>query len=69
MQEILVDRGEFVLEYAIKVLDDGGIAFHFCLRDGRWIRAHIIRTPGGLATARPRKQAEDEFGSQAGEGI
>jgi hypothetical protein len=29
----------------------------------------MIRTLGGLATVKPRKQVEDEFGSQAGEGI
>jgi hypothetical protein len=55
--------------YAIQVFDDGGVAFHYCLRGGTRIRAHMIRTPGGLATVKPRKQVEGEFGSQAGEGM
>ena len=35
MQEVLVDRGQFVLEYLVDVLDDSGVAFH----DGRRGRA------------------------------
>ncbi len=42
VQEILVDRGQLVLEDLVQVFDDGGIAFHSGLRRQRLVDETVI---------------------------